>query len=500
MPASAEAATAPRSPDAEARRPGGRSVDWTVALPVLAAALLGVWGLGRSMWADEAVTYDVSQRSLPHILALVHHVDLVHSAYYLLAHLWMLPGGGAVWLRVPSVLATAASAGLISALGARLVGRRAGLLAGLWWLTLPIVSFYAQEARSYALVTAAVLTATFALVRAVESGRTRWWAAYVAAVVAAQTLNELAVLVLAAHALTLALSRVPRATWRPAALAALVCSVLVAPLVVLSQRQSARVAWIPAPSGSTLTHWLHSLLGPPPVAAVTLILLLLGVTVPRSGPIGVTALALPLVLLPSLLLLAASIVQPLFLERYVLYCVPGVALLAGTGLDRAATLARRRLPRRGAGPAVCGVVLVAVLAGQYAALRAVRAADSRGQDLAAAARIVGQGGRPGDGVLFQPAWLRVTARAYPGSFSRLADVGQARSGEATGTMSGVPQGRAATLRAMADRQRLWVVGRPGLRLEPGDVRATAERRLLARRFHLSRSWTVHGLEVALYIR
>ena len=53
-----------------------------------------------------------------------------HAFYYLVIHAWTSFGGGEVWIRIPSVVATAVSAGLIALIGRRLAGARAGLLAG----------------------------------------------------------------------------------------------------------------------------------------------------------------------------------------------------------------------------------------------------------------------------------------------------------------------------------------------------------------------------------
>src|SRR4051794_36147261 len=89
-----------------------------VAVPSAIMLALGFWGLDRgSMWQDESASFSVAQRSVAHILAMVRHVDIVHAVYYLGLHFWMLPGGGEVWMRVPSVLAAAVSSGVVGAIG-----------------------------------------------------------------------------------------------------------------------------------------------------------------------------------------------------------------------------------------------------------------------------------------------------------------------------------------------------------------------------------------------
>src|SRR4051794_21315217 len=64
------------------------------------------------MWQDASASFSVAHRSITQILmmVMVRHGDIVYAAYYLGLHLWMLPGGGEVWMRVPSVLAAGVSA------------------------------------------------------------------------------------------------------------------------------------------------------------------------------------------------------------------------------------------------------------------------------------------------------------------------------------------------------------------------------------------------------
>lgn len=175
-----------------------------VVVPVLLALVLGLWGLRRdgAVWHDEAVTIGLANRDLPDVWQTLGHIDAVHGLYYLLMHgLFGILGTDVLVLRLPSVLAAAVAAAGVAMIGLRLAGARAGLCAGLVFVALPGVQRYAQEGRSYALVCALVVWATYALVRAVERDRRGIWAAYAGLLLAACLLHELAVLALAAHAL-----------------------------------------------------------------------------------------------------------------------------------------------------------------------------------------------------------------------------------------------------------------------------------------------------------
>lgn len=111
--------------------------------------------------------------------------------------------GGLVALRLPSMVATARAAAGVGAIGTRLAGPRAGTLTGLVFAVLPLIQQYAQEGRSYALVTAGVTWATYLLLRATTDPRARWWTAYALTLVLASWLHEFAALALVAHGLTL---------------------------------------------------------------------------------------------------------------------------------------------------------------------------------------------------------------------------------------------------------------------------------------------------------
>lgn len=176
-----------------------------MCVPALIVLGGGVPGLDRdSLWQDEATTAAIAGRPLPQLWHTLGSVDAVHGAYYLLMH-WLLAALGGVvplevLIRLPSLLAAAAAAAGVAAVGRAAHSPAAGLLSGCVFALLPVVSRYAQEGRSYALVTAAVVWGTYFLVR-------RRWAGYAVALAVACVLNLFAVLVLPAHGVALLLAR-----------------------------------------------------------------------------------------------------------------------------------------------------------------------------------------------------------------------------------------------------------------------------------------------------
>ena len=129
-------------------------------------AVLGVWGLARdsSMGNDEVATRWAALLSLHQLAHLLRHVDAVHGLYYLLMHGWMAVGTSPAVMRIPSVIAMVVAVALVVIIGRRLTGSAwAGLFAGLIVALTPTISYYAQTARSYALVFACVAGSTLAL-------------------------------------------------------------------------------------------------------------------------------------------------------------------------------------------------------------------------------------------------------------------------------------------------------------------------------------------------
>ena len=153
--------------------------DWPALAAALVMAVLGVWGLERdsSMGNDEVATRWAALLPLHQLAHLVNNVDAVHGLYYLLMHGWMTVGTSPAALRIPSVLSMIVAAGLIAILARQLTGSGwAALFAGLIMALTPTITYYAQTARSYALVYLCVVGATLLLLRAFARSTTagRW--------------------------------------------------------------------------------------------------------------------------------------------------------------------------------------------------------------------------------------------------------------------------------------------------------------------------------------
>ncbi|WP_051371416.1 glycosyltransferase family 39 protein [Streptomyces sp. 142MFCol3.1] len=485
---------------------GGHPEAVAVLLPVLVMTAVGLWGLDRGgMWRDEAVTFQVAQRSVPQIWHLLHTVDAVHGLYYLLMHPVLAVHPGEFVLRLPSVCGAAAAAAGVAALGVRLCRPRVGLWAGLLYAVTPMAGHYAQEGRSYALVAAGAAGATLLLVRAARTRRAGgWWAAYGGTVAVTCLLHELAALALLAHAGTLALARVPARVWSRWACAAGAAVVALAPLVLVSRGQSAQVAWLTPPGPGSVGRLLGAFTGPAlPVAVPYLLLVTLAVRPSRLryGGLSLPAVALPLTVVPPAVLMTVSRAWPLYDERYVLYSLAGAPLLAAAGAERAAALIagaragawvrsrargradaglgsrsatrgarllggvrRRPRPRPAGATAVTltGVLTVALaFAVQLPLMRRDRTPEHHGADnLAAVSAAARRALRPGDPVLYLPSIVRRSALAYPRGFCGVRDVALRVPGPLSGTLYGQEAGPEELRRRLDRLDRVWMVAEP----------------------------------------
>jgi mannosyltransferase len=464
------------------------------AFPVLWTLVFGLWGLSRqhSVWRDEAATWQVAQRSAADIWHMLGQVDAVHGLYYLLMHgLFACFGPSTTTLRLPSVLAVAVAAACVAVIGHRLAGAWAGLGGGLAFGLLPAVQFYLQEGRPYALVAALAACSTLLLVTVIEGrGGAMRWVAYGGTVLLCGLLNWLSLLILPAHAVTLVWAQTRREIWTRWAITSAAATACVSPLILFSRGQSRQISWIPP-----LT-W-HMLIGP----AVLLVIGGLGALLsrPQVGRLSAAAVGLPLLCVPQIGLIGLSLVQPLFLDRYVLFSLVGLALLIGAGLSAAVQAAAPRFPRAATWilPVVVAVSMVALLP-QFLAKRSP---SSRVDDVLAVAADVRCLRKAGDAVLFVPSARRDTKSVSPDAFTGLRDVALTESPEESGTLKGVEAGPGRIRVAMLAQQRILLITDAAAVAKPVSAeRDRVKMSVLRKSFVVVADEQVRGRRVQVYER
>jgi mannosyltransferase len=514
-----DAASAP-APAAAAGRAGwqARAVRFLPIGFVCAVMLvLGLWDLARrdTMGNDEIVTRYASTLSFGQLAHLLEHTDIYHGFYYVVMHPWVAVFGTTPSaIRVPSVIAMTAAAGLLVHLVRRLTGSTwAGLFAGLIMVLTPEISFYAQTAREYATIVAVVLCATLALVRAIEAEAAgqadrRQWILYGALITLSGYLNELTLVVLVAHLVTVLLARPGKQAFRHWFTAGAVGAFLVLPVVIGSIHQDSAASWITRPTVHDVGILFHDYFGSVTWVAVCLFLCAVAAVLPdghppwwRRGGFSLPSVAAPLLVLPGGTLMLESVIgHPLYVDRYVLYGEAGGAMLAGAGLYRIARWLAARAGRvdQRAVIAVTGVVAcLAVFVFQLTPQHRARTPLTRQFDYGDPSFFVGANERPGDGVLFFNSFFRKAELGYPQDYRDTTDFALAVTPQKSGTLNGFDKPFSVVGPLMLTYQRIWVIGRaPSARVSNPAIRAEGE--LLMSRFRLVAERKFKGVVVTLW--
>ena len=159
-----------------------------VALITLGGLLLRLPSFHDAVTGDEISTYYiVNGHSLGRVLQLVwSNQETSPPLYFVLA--WAargLLGSEAESIRLISLLTGTAAIPLTFLLGLWTVGRRAALVGATCMALAPFMIFFSTDARPFMLVLFFALLSTLALLRALDTGRLAWWAAYAASSCAA---------------------------------------------------------------------------------------------------------------------------------------------------------------------------------------------------------------------------------------------------------------------------------------------------------------------------
>nr|WP_239521727.1 glycosyltransferase family 39 protein [Geodermatophilus sabuli] len=345
-------------------------------MPPLVVGLLGGLLLlpGHGLWFDELFTAEVGRRPFGEILTAIvegrgttsYLLDVppsYNAPYYFVVHAWVsLPGiGGDTSLRVLSLLATAGGLALVTRAVSRLAGRATGVLAGVLLATAPLVLEQAVEARSYGLAVLATGGALLGLVRWLQEPP-RGLALFGLAGLGMGLAHWYAATVLAAFVVAVLLLRGRRA-W-PLVLTGCLAALPVAGLVAVNllNGTGARNAEHLRDTDGTLADlaveaWAG---GRTPLLYLTVGLAVLG----GVRATGLRVVGACWVLVPLLLLLAAEVVRPVYLPRYLLAGLIGLGVLAAGG-----ALA---VPRGARGPVAVLLLACSLLASAPLATREPR--------------------------------------------------------------------------------------------------------------------------------
>lgn len=155
-------------------------LDWIIlGLGLIVFVVLGFHMISASsIWFDEAFSAYIAQFNLLDI-ARYTATDVHPPLYYWLLKGWTeLFGTTELALRSMSLFFGATSVSVGFMLVRRLFGRRAAWVSLLFLVLSPMLIRYSQEARMYTLATTIALSATYVLVRAMQSKRRSLWVLY----------------------------------------------------------------------------------------------------------------------------------------------------------------------------------------------------------------------------------------------------------------------------------------------------------------------------------
>lgn len=151
---------------------------------ILAALVLGglafrLAHVGDSVFGDETSTLYVVRGGLGETVSTVAtDAEISPPLYFVLAWLAAQFGSAPELIRLPALLAGIASIPLTYLVGARAVGRAAGLIAAAAMTLSPFMVSYSVNARVYSLAIALLLGSTLAMLIAIRGGRRGGWIAY----------------------------------------------------------------------------------------------------------------------------------------------------------------------------------------------------------------------------------------------------------------------------------------------------------------------------------
>lgn len=401
MPQAGERSLAPRKKRSEGRT--AKSDTLFVALLTLAAAILRLLHLGaKSLWFDEPLTVALARISWPSFIRFWRDGEAAYQgAYFLLMRGWLRLGDSEAWIRLPSALFAIASVPLIYILARRLAGDKAALAAAALLAFSPTDVYYSQEARGYTLTILLVLLSAWFFVRAVEENRERDWLLWTVFSALAVYSHFFAALVLVAQACSLfALKDAP---WRRMIVHAALIVGLAAPgLPFLFRGPPAHdpslTPW-PRATPKQLLHLALFLGGSGEKLVLSAILWIAAVRAIWSERLERDTdafwrgtLLISWAIVPVALLALISLAEPLFVQRYLIFCLPATVMLAGRGMVA--------LPRRRVGLGLLIALCVFSLVNIFMGYRKPRE-DWRGATAAVLASAA-----PGDAVVIYPFFAR----------------------------------------------------------------------------------------------
>jgi len=225
-----------------------------VAGLMVVAAALRFYEIGhQGFWFDEANTAQLVRFSPGKMLGLIPQSESTPPLYYCVAWVWArLFGDHEAGLRSLSAVAGVLVVPVAYAVGARLIGRRAGVITAALTACSPLLVWYSQEARSYSLLVLLTALSLLAFVGAHDTPTPRILMLWVLASGLALATHYFAAIVVVPEAVWLLVTHRGRRPVIAGVAIVAACGVLLIPLAI-SQNGTGHDSWIAtAPLGLRL--------------------------------------------------------------------------------------------------------------------------------------------------------------------------------------------------------------------------------------------------------
>jgi len=427
-----------------AQSDSARPAHWiTLFLLLGAGALVRLLFLARKpFWFDECFSVEVAWINWGNFLHLLWWREANMSLYYVLLRIWLglNPQNAPSEFFIRSLSATAAVATLpaIYWLARQLYDRRVALIAGALFAFNAYSVRYAQEARSYALFLLLATLSSCFLIAFLRDLARRYWIGYVVVSILAVYAHFYALLLLAVHGLALRWFGNAAVSWRPdaqpkAALSGqlrgawLTIGLAVLPLLVFVAKTGAGpIRWIQRPSWRDVFEFYEHLAGGnnwalPVLCATAGIAALAPIrkrlwTRPRDWQTnwnecwGVWRSQFLLIWLffPVTLTVLLSFARPVFLGRYLIFCLPALLILVAAGIARLRPWWLLAVALTGT-LLLCGQGILFVYGHDY---------DNERDASGAATNFILDHAQPGDGIIFHIAATRVAYEFFRSARAR----------------------------------------------------------------------------------
>ena len=351
-----EAALTQNSPQVEGQaRLSGRPLGdagLLATLIAIGAVLRFLFLTKKSFWFDEGVSVQIARLDWYNFVRILWRREANMSLYYLLLRGWLHIGHSEFFIRGLSVVASLTCIPAIYWLGRQLFDRRVGLIAAALLTFNAYAIRYAQEARAYSLFVFLALLSCIYFIQVFENPSRRNRILHILASSLAMYAHFYAGLLIIGQWLSLRLidpETVPgqwnkdwrkgwRHNWKWIA-------ILSGPALLFATTTGVGpLSWIKRPGFKALYEYFEHIAGNGGVFLVLAYLAACGVAL---APFGHKLLQrrvawatwryqflLLWLLFPLAFTVAVSILRPMFVARYFVFCLPALILLAAAGLAR----------------------------------------------------------------------------------------------------------------------------------------------------------------------